>query len=51
MRPEQRDRVKRLYSGVQLETGGDLLECDEAFHHSKEVGARDGGGFCLMGAV
>jgi len=39
MRPEQRDRVKRLYSGVQLETGGDLLECNEAFHHSKEAGA------------
>jgi hypothetical protein len=45
MRPEQRDRVKRLYSGVQLETGGDLLECNEAFHQ------RDGGVFCLMGAV
>ncbi len=37
MRPEQRDRVKRLYSGVQLETGGDLFESNEAFHHSKEV--------------
>jgi hypothetical protein len=47
MRPEQRDRVKRLYSGVQLETGGDLLECNEAFTIPKKFG----GVFCLMGAV
>ena len=44
MRPEQRDRVKRLYSGVQLETGGDLPECNEDSHHSKDV-PRDVGSF------
>ena len=50
MRPEQRDRVKRLYSGVQLETGGDLLECNEAFHHSKEVGNEGWWGLLLDGS-